>query len=110
MCELMGLRQPKFDNIYTLFCFYSHPTYVSVFQFENMFDKDDEEFKHMTVANLRYCIYFMSVFVADYIYLFPPAKETFEKLSIEKQILLNCHNKLFRGDEFSINNTFENLE
>ena len=109
MCDVMKLNKSIFDNIYTYLSFYSHPSYVSVFQFENMYDKEDEAFKKMTIANLRYCIYLMSVFIADYMVLFPQIKETFEKLSIEKQIALNEHNRMLRGDVFSINSAWQNL-
>lgn len=108
MCDVMGLNKDIFDNIYTYFSLYAHPSEVSVFQFETMFSKD-EEFKQLTTANLKFCFSLMSVFVADYINLFPQVKDTFEKLEIYKQIALNSHNKMLRDDQYSINDAWENL-
>jgi hypothetical protein len=110
MCDVMGLNKDIFDNIYTYFSLYAHPSEVSVFQFETMFSKQHEEFKQLTTTNLKYCFSLMSVFVADYINLFPQVKDTFEKLEIYKQIALNTHNKMLRDDSYSINDEWKKLE
>lgn len=109
MCIVMGLNEELFGNIYTYFSLYAHPSQVSVFQFEHMFDKTDEAFKFLTASNLKYCCSLLSVFIADYINLFPETKVTFEKMEIEKQIALNALNKLLRGDAFSINDAWKIL-
>mgnify|MGYP003431035343 CR=1 FL=1 len=103
-------KKEIFENIYTYFSLYSHPSQVSVFQFEVMFDKESEAYKSLTVLNFKYCFSFLSVFIADYIYLFPDAKTIFEELSTGKQIVINSLNKLLRGDDFSINEAWKNLE
>ena len=110
MCDVMGLNKDIFDNIYTYFSLYAHPSEVSVFQFETMFSKQHEEFKQLTTTNLKYCFSLMSVFVADYINLFPQVKDTFEKLEIYKQIALNTHNKMLRDDSYSINDAWKKLK
>ena len=110
MCDVMNLNIDIFAKIYTFFSLYAHPSQVSVFQFESMFSKENEEFKQLTITSLRYCFSLMSVFVADYIYLFPNVKATFERLSVLDQIVINTPNKMFRGDDYSINNAWENLE
>jgi hypothetical protein len=110
MCDVMELNKDIFDNIYTYFSLYSHPSQVAVFQFENMFDMESEAFKTLTTTNLKYCFSLMSVFIADYINLFPQVKKTFEKLEIVEQIAINAHNKMLRGDTYSINEAWKNLE
>ncbi len=110
MCDVMELNKDIFKNIYTYFSLYSHPSQVAVFQFENMFDKESEAFKSLTTTNLKYCFSLMSVFIADYINLFPQVKETFEKLETVEQVALNAHNKMLRGDAFSINEAWKELE
>lgn len=109
MCDVMGLNKDIFENIYTYFSLYSHPSEIAVFQFETMFSKENEEFKQLTTTNLKYCFSLMSVFIADYISLFPQVKGTFEKLDIYKQIALNAHNKMLRDDSYSINESWKNL-
>lgn len=110
MSDVMGLNKDLFENIYTYFSLYAHPSEVAVFQFESMFSKENEEFKQLTTTILKYCFSLMSVFVADYINLFPQVKATFEKLEINKQIALNAHNKMLRDDAYSINDAWKNLE
>lgn len=110
LCDVMNLKKEIFDNIYTYFSLYSHPSQVSVFQFEVMFDKESEAYKSITAFNFKYCFSFLSVFIADYIYLFPDAKTIFERLTLEKQIAINSFNKMLRGNDFSINDAWKNLE
>jgi len=110
LCDVMKLKKDIFDNVYTYFSLYSHPSQVSVFQFETMFDKESEAFKSLTAFNFKYCFSFLSVFIADYINLFPNAKTIFEKLSLEKQIAINSFNKMLRGNDYSINEAWKNLE
>lgn len=110
MSDVMGLNKDLFENIYTYFSLYAHPSEVAVFQFESMFSKENEEFKQLTATILKYCFSLMSVFVADYINLFPQVKNTFEKLEIYKQIAINAHNKMLRDDAYSINDAWKNLE
>lgn len=110
LCDVMELKKEIFDNVYTFFSLYSHPSQVSVFQFENMFDRESEAFKSLTAFNFKYCFSFLSVFIADYIHLFPQVKATFETLPIEKQIAINSFNKMLRGNDFSINDAWKNLE
>lgn len=110
MCDIMGLHSNIFDNIYTYFSLYAHPSQVAVFQFESMFSKENEEFKQLTTTNMKYCFSLMSVFVADYVSLFPEVKNTFEKLEIHKQIAINAYNKLLRDDSYSINDAWKSME
>jgi hypothetical protein len=106
MCDVMDLNKDLFEHMYSYFSLYSHPSHVAVFQFENMFDPKDEAFKFLTTSNLKLCFSLVSVFIADYINLFPSVKITFEKLEIEKQIAINALNKLIRGDKYSINDAW----
>ena len=110
MCDVMELNKDLFDNIYTYFSLYSHPSQVAVFQFENMFSRDKEEYIQLTSTNLKYCFSLLSVFIADYINLFPEVKNTFEKLEVHKQIAIDSHNRLLRGEKFLINDAMTNLE
>lgn len=110
LCEVMNLNKEIFENIYTYFSLYSHPSQVAVFQFEDMFRKHDEAFKSLTAFNLKYCFTFLSIFIADYINLFPNAKDIFEKLDIKKQVAIDSLNILLRGEEFAINDAKKILE
>lgn len=106
----MELGNDLLDNIYTYFSLYSHPSNVAVFQFSEMFDKGEEPFKYMTNYNLRNMFILLSIFIADYINLFPSVLDTFNKLSIIDQIAIDFQNRFMRGDNFAINDAWSKLE
>ena len=110
LTNVMQILPGLFDNIYTYFSLYSHPSNVSVFQFADLFNKDDEEFPRMTNFNLKYFFALTSIFIADYINLFPTVQKTYDNLNIRDQIVINFHNTLFRGPEFSINDSSKAVE
>lgn len=109
MYKVMELNKDLFEEIYTYFSLYAHPSQVSVFQFRDMFG-EDEDFRQLTLLNLKYFFSLTSVFVADYINLFPQVKQTFEQLDSYKQNAINAYNKMLRGDDYSINDTWRALE
>lgn len=108
--SVMEFKNNLLDNIYTYFSLYSHPSNVAVLQFSDMFKKGEEQFLYMTNLNLQNMFILLSVFVADYIHLFPSVLDTFNKLSIIDQIVINYHNVLMREDDFSINDAWSKLK
>lgn len=102
-------KSDLFDQMYRYFSLYAHPSNVSVFQFADFFSKKSEVFKKKTVLNITYGIALSSIFLADYISLFPNVQNTFEARSILHQSLLNFYNYLLRGEERSINDTWKKL-
>ena len=75
-----------------------------------MFGKENEDFKKLTATNLKFCFTLLSAFTADFIKVFPQVKSTFEKQTLRDQIMLNFHNKMVRGDRYSINEAWRSLE
>lgn len=110
LAQIMGIKKGYLDNIYTYFSLYAHPSNVSVFQFENMFTPGSESCWELANFNLKNAFFLLSIFVADYIYLFPNALTTFNNLDLRDQIVINYHNTFMRGYEgYSINNSWEAL-
>ncbi|MBK9726502.1 MAG: hypothetical protein IPO86_00125 [Saprospiraceae bacterium] len=101
--ELMSCKGSYFENMYTYFSLYSHPSFVSVYQFADLFDKDNKDFLMMTTFNLKFAFIITSIFLADYLKLFPTNLSAFEKMDIRDQFVINFFNKNIRGDAFSIN-------
>ncbi len=106
----MELRSDFMDNIYTHLSLNSHPSNVSVFQFSDFFDKNNETYRIITNNNLNYLFMYLSIFAADYINLFPLVNNTFDKLSIRDQIVINFNNRMMRGKEYSINEIWKKLQ
>lgn len=109
LCDTMGVKFGLFDKIYTYFSQYSHPSNVAVFQFGEMFYNEDKAFLDLTNYNLRELFILLSIFIADYIHLFPNTLKTFESLPLISQLVLNGHNKIVRDYEYSINDSWKQL-
>lgn len=109
LASTMGVNEGLMDNIYTYFSLYSHPSNVSVFQFSNMFKKGEEAFIEMTNFNLINFFFLLSIFIADYIKLFPKVLATFENLSQIEQIVINSLNTMIRSRDYSINDEWKAL-
>ena len=97
------------EEMYNYFSSYTHPSYTSVFQFGEMFKLEDKAFMRLTVANLRFLFTFASIFLADYIRVFPKTMETYNSRTDIEQIILNFYNMMLRGESFSINETWKKL-
>jgi hypothetical protein len=106
---LLGVRAGIMDTIYTYFSLYAHPSNVSVFQFGNMFKKEENPFIYVTTYNLNNFFFLLSIFVFDYIKLFPEVKSTFEELSQIEQIVIDRQNVFARDESFSINSQWKAL-
>jgi len=108
--SVMGLKNNLLDNIYSYFSLYSHPSYVAVFQFSDMFENGDKPFKILTNHNLSNLFVLLSIYTADYINLFPKVNETYNKQNIRDQVVMNFYNMTMRGNEYSINEIWKELE
>lgn len=98
-----------FDTMYTYFSLYTHPSYVSVFQFRDMFSVEGEEFKEITEFNLRRCLALISLFLKDYITFFPDVINTFQDRDILDQVILDFYNRMLRGEEYAINEAWKEM-
>lgn len=107
LTKTMDIKNGKLDHAYTYFSLYSHPSNVSVFQFENMFEKGKEAYPDIVIFNLQIAFYMFSVFIADYINLFPNVLKTYEEMGLVEQIVINFHNSLARGHEYDINESWK---
>lgn len=108
--KLYGIKLDFFKDIYTYFSLNAHPSYISILQFRDMFKKDDNPvFVQLAVTGMKSCFVFLSICLADYIRLFPQVMNTYGSFSIEDQILLNFHNRLARGEEYSISDKWKLL-
>lgn len=108
--NVMGVRAGLMDDMYTYFSLYSHPSNVSVFQFADMFKKGNEAFPQLTNFNLKHYFALTSIFIADYLTVFPDTKEIYEQLNIRDQIVINHYNTLLRGKDYSINDSWKTLK
>lgn len=95
--------------MYTYFSLYAHPSIVAVFQFEQMFDKMEMGFLYLTITNLSQFFILVSVFIGDYIKLFPETISIYNNLNLRDQIVINFRNTFARGYEYSINDSWKEV-
>ena len=106
----MGIKEDMFEHIYTNLSFYSHPSNVAVFQFGDMFEEDKESFLELTNFFLKIAFILFSIFIADYINLFPSVLKTYNSMNIRDQFVINYYNTLTRGNDYSINDSLKYLQ
>ncbi len=104
LIQIVDLKEKMFENSYRFFSLHVHPSYVSVFQFESMFNSD-KAYLDLANTSTQFALNLTSVFIADLIFVFPKTLETFEKLSSRDQILINFRNTLSRNKDYSINDS-----
>ncbi|MCX6316875.1 MAG: hypothetical protein NTW29_06275 [Bacteroidetes bacterium] len=109
LIETMKCKQDFFQRIYTYFSLYSHPSNVSVFQFRDMFMPDENSFIFTTTFNMKYVFMLLSIFIADYITLFPQVLKTFNNLDLMDQLIINNNNIFARDYFYSINDSWKEL-
>jgi len=110
LTKVIGVKDGMLDDIYTYFSLYSHPSNVAVFQFADMFKLGEEAFPQMVNFNLKIAFFMFSIFIADYIKLFPTVLQTYEKMSLRDQIVINFHNTMTRNYDYSINESYKACE
>ncbi|WP_295652599.1 hypothetical protein [uncultured Mucilaginibacter sp.] len=107
--QLTGVKEKIMGKLYTYFSLYAHPSNVSVFQFAGLFQSGKEDYITMTLFNSRYIFILLSIFIADYIKVFPNSLMVFNKLPIVHQIVINSINTMARNESYSINDSVKNL-
>lgn len=110
MVEKAGIRSDIMGNIYTFLSLSSHPSNVAVFQFANMFSVEDPHFAFMSKFSLKFVFMLTSVFIADYIKVFPETLAIFNSLDVRDQCIINCYNIFARNRTYSINDEYGKLD
>jgi hypothetical protein len=92
----------NFENQYSILSWYIHPSYISVLQFGQMFEKKFNEEQAYTFLHISRII--LSMLIIEYCTYFPIAREEFEKQSQIDQLLVYIDNKTYRSEhKFSVN-------
>ena len=110
LVKSMDIRKGKLDHAYTYFSLYAHPSNVSVFQYVDMFEKGKESYKELVHLNMQIAFMMLSIFIADFINLFPTVLTTYEKMGLVEQIVINFHNTQARNHDYDINKAWMSTE
>lgn len=102
LVDVMSLKKDLFDNLYSYFSLYAHPSNVSVSQFDDLFKDTDDNYLMMANFNIKTTLCMIGVFIADYIHYFPRIGAVYNSLDIEERVVIDFHNMLGRNKSFSI--------
>lgn len=109
LADVMGLKKGLMDNIYNFLSLYTHPSNVSVFQHADLLSPAEQESPKVILFNLKTANLLFSVFIADYIHLFPDVLSVFEELTLMDQVAINFHNTTARSYDYSINDSYKRI-
>lgn len=109
LADVMGMKKGLMDNIYNFFSLYTHPSNVSVFQYADLLSVEEQESPKVVLFNLKTANLLFSVFIADYIHLFPDVLNVFEELTLMDQVAINFHNTTARSYDYSINDSYKRI-
>ena len=68
-----------FDRIYNYFSLNTHPSIISMNQFDQAFGRNDPEYQHLCLTATLYMLTFLSMFLQEYITIFPKARAIFDR-------------------------------
>lgn len=80
-----------FDNIYTYFSLQTHPSIIAMNQFNQAFEKEDPEYPRLCITATLYILSFMSMFLQEYISIFPVAKTIYDRQNEDIKNLLTIY-------------------
>jgi hypothetical protein len=106
LCKNMGTND-LFEELYTFLSLNTHPSHVSIFQFQNLYK--GKEHLRMTIFAMSISKVLVSFFIRDFCVYFPEAKESFESCPAINQILVNSYNRMFKDDSYQINDIGDQL-
>ena len=67
-------------------------------------------FLEFAKMEIMFCVTLLSIFIGDYMKVFPAVKEIYLTMDTEDQIILNFYNKMFRGDDYSYSEAWKSLD
>ena len=81
-------KNKALEGLYAYLSLHAHPSIIGIEQYNAAFEINDPKFVSLCTTACRYIISFMSMFLQEYIKLFPLAKEIFyKKTDFEKWLL-----------------------
>jgi hypothetical protein len=91
--------KPAFDQIYSFLSLAAHPSYVSVFQLNNVVNNNGDDFFRNSVNSSRYLL---CMLIRDYLTVFPELKDEYLKMDTIGQMVVDSVNTTYRGEDYQI--------
>jgi hypothetical protein len=105
---IMNLKPSVAKEMYTYLSLYGHPSNVSVFQFRDLFRSKEHSIK-LSMFNVSYAVMLTSIFIGDYLKVFPECQSIFDTFPIQEQVAINMYHLIMKADSVPINNAVDLL-
>lgn len=109
MIKTAGVSKVAMGNMYFYLSLNTHPSYMSVSHFFNMFNGEEPQYRYVTKHYLKVAFMLMGMFVADYIKVFPEMIDNFNTIALRDQCVINFWNTTARPKNYSINDCLDQL-
>lgn len=96
--QLLRVKKELYESMYSFFSLHSHPSYLSLIQFRDAFAPGVRQDLQMAIHSTRCILSFMSIFIVDYITLFPKVKEKFNELELPMRFAIGMYEDAMRGE------------
>jgi hypothetical protein len=109
MIKTAGANKVALGNMYFYLSLNTHPSYMSVSHFFNMFNPEDPRYRYETKHYLKVAFMLIGMFVADYIKVFPEMIDNFNTIDERDQCVINFWNTTARPKSYSISDCLDRL-
>lgn len=109
MIKTAGASKVAMIDMYFYLSLNTHPSYMSVSHFFNMFNAEDPQYRYVTKHYLKVAFMLMGMFVVDYIKVFPEMIDNFNTIALRDQCVINFWNTTARPKTYSINDCLNQL-
>lgn len=93
---LLGIKKEVFEDLYSYLSLNSHPSFLSVLQFENAFEIIKPDNIYFACSATRYATAIMSFYIADFCKYFPETDEVTNGWDNTKKFYISFYNECYR--------------
>lgn len=97
--KLLNVKENLFNRIYSFFSLHGHPSYLSLIQFREAFKNDCRADMDMAKHATQCILFFMSIFIVDYMKLNPEVKTVYDKLEEARRFAIGMYEDAMRGEK-----------
>lgn len=94
--QYCDLGTDNLHGVYKYLCNMAHPSYYALLQFKDSYKGNSPAFTNLACTATKNALVCMSVFIMDYMLVFPDTQHTFDELDYESQFMISLYNDIMR--------------
>lgn len=96
--ELLRIRKDIFEKQYSFFSLQGHPSYLALIQFRDAFKGQNPKFREFAKFATQCVLACMSIFIVDYMKMFPIAKTLYDNLGKITRFAIGMYEDALRDE------------